>query len=99
MAEPRVVDVPERQRYELILDGDVAGFVTYHRAPGGITFMHTQIEDAYEGHGLGGTLAAAALDDARAKGLRVKPVCPFIQKYIEEHTEYADLVAPDFDAR
>ena len=34
-------------------------------------------------------------DIARAKGLRVKPVCPFIEKYIEEHSEYADLVAPD----
>jgi predicted GNAT family acetyltransferase len=95
MAEPRVVDVPERHRYELIVDGGVAGFVTYDRGPGVITFRHTEIEDAYEGHGLGGTLAAAVLDDARAKGLRVKPVCPFIEKYIEEHSEYADLVAPD----
>ena len=99
MAEPRVRDVPERHRYELMVDGDVAGFVTYHRASGEITFMHTEIEDAYEGHGLGGTLAAAVLDDARTNGLRVKPVCPFIQKYIEEHPAYGDLVAPDFDAR
>ena len=97
MAEPRVVDAPERERYELIVDGDVAGFVTYHRGRDAITFLHTEIEDDYEGRGLGSTLAAGVLDDARAMGLRVKPVCPFLQSYIEEHPEYADLIAPDFD--
>jgi predicted GNAT family acetyltransferase len=97
MAEPRVVDVPERSRYELIVDGDVAGFVTYRREQGVITFVHTQVDDAYEGQGLGGTLAGAVLDAARASGLRVAPVCPFIQSYVEEHPEYADLIAPDFD--
>jgi predicted GNAT family acetyltransferase len=97
MAEPRVVDAPARERYELIVDDDVAGFVTYHRERGAITFLHTQIEDDYEGRGLGSTLAAGVLDDARAMGLRVKPVCPFIQKFVEEHPEYADLIEPDFD--
>jgi predicted GNAT family acetyltransferase len=97
MAEPRVVDVPARARYELLIDGDVAGFVTYRRKPGVIALVHTQIDDAYEGHGLGGTLASGVLDDARASGLRVEPVCPFIQSYVEEHPEYADLIAPDFD--
>jgi predicted GNAT family acetyltransferase len=37
------------------------------------------------------------LDDARAKSLAVRPLCPFIRKYIGEHPEYADLVPPDFD--
>ncbi len=82
-----------------MVDGDVAGFVTYHRTPGAITLMHTEIEDEYEGHGLGSKLAAGVLDAARAQGLHVRPVCPFIMKYIEEHPEYADLVAPDFDRR
>ncbi len=95
MAEPRVVDVPERERYELIVDGDVAGFVTYHLGPSVITFIHTQVEDTYEGRGLGGTLAAAVLDDAHVRGLLVKPRCPFIAKYVDEHPEYASLLAPD----
>jgi len=97
MAEPQVVDVPERARYELIVDGDVAGFVTYRREPGVITFVHTEVGDAYEGQGLGAKLAGAVLDAARASGLRVAPVCPFIQHYLEEHPAYADLIAPDFD--
>jgi predicted GNAT family acetyltransferase len=39
-----------------------------------------------------GTIATKSLDDARALGLRVKPACPFYQDFLEEHTEYADLV-------
>lgn len=97
MAEPQVVDAPERERYELIVDGDVAGFVTYHREPDTITFLHTEIADDYEGRGLGGTLAAGVLDDARATGLRVEPVCSFIKGYVDEHPEYADLIEPDPD--
>ena len=46
--------------------------------PGVITFTHTEVDDAYEGQGLGGTLARYALDDARARGLEVRPLCPFI---------------------
>jgi predicted GNAT family acetyltransferase len=45
---------------------------------------------------LGGRLARAALDHARAKGLVVEPYCPFIADFIERHLdEYRDLVAPE----
>jgi uncharacterized protein len=33
-----------------------------------------------------------ALDDMRARGLKVAPVCPFVAAYIRRHPEYADLV-------
>ena len=89
----RIVDVPERARYELLVDGRPAGLVTYRRQPGEITFVHSQIDAAYEGHGLGGRLAQYVLDEARDAGLAVHPVCPFIRSYIEQHPEYADLVA------
>ena len=95
MSEPlsiRIEDVPERRRYELTVDGKPAGIVTYRLGPGVITFVHTEVDDAYEGHGLGGRLARAVLDDARARGLAVHPLCPFIAEYIEDHPEYADLV-------
>lgn len=88
----RVVDAPERHRYELTVDGQLAGISTYRRKPGEITFVHTEIDDAYEGHGLGSRLANAVLDEARAQGLMVRPSCPFIRSYIEHHPEYADLV-------
>jgi predicted GNAT family acetyltransferase len=41
-------------------------------------------------------VAAAALDDARERGLEVVPLCPFIARYIQRHPEYADSVAADY---
>ena len=61
-----VVDAPERSRYEISVDGALAGFAVYRLAPGRVIFVHTEIDDAYAGHGLGGKLARAALDDVRA---------------------------------
>jgi len=88
----RVSDNPKRRRYEAYVDGVLAAYATYGLTPGGITFVHTMTEPAYEGHGVGSRLAEAALDDARARGLRVTPRCPFIAAYIERHPAYADLV-------
>lgn len=88
-----VADVPERSRFEILVDGAVAGFAIYRLAPGRITFVHTEIDDAYAGQGLGGKLARAALDTARARGLAVRPDCPFIKGWIAKHPDYADLVA------
>jgi uncharacterized protein len=88
-----VADAPERSRFEISVDGELAGFAVYRLAPGRITFVHTEVDDAYAGHGLGGELARAALDDVRARGLAVRPDCPFIKGWIAKHPDYADLVA------
>ena len=87
-----VFDVPEWGRFEIHVDGKLAGFAAYRIAPGTITFTHTEIDEAYGGRGLGGTLARAALDAARARGLAVVPLCPFIRRWIERHEDYQDLV-------
>jgi predicted GNAT family acetyltransferase len=88
----RVSDNTERHRYEAFVDGVLAGFVTYEASPGRIAFLHTETESAFKGHGVGSRLAQVVLDDARARGLRVMPRCPFIATYIERHPGYADLV-------
>jgi predicted GNAT family acetyltransferase len=85
---------PELHRYELRMDGRVLGFAAYReRSDGVIVFTHTEIDEAYEGHGLGGRLARGALDDVHASGGSVVPRCPFIKGYIERHPEFQDLVA------
>jgi uncharacterized protein len=87
-----VRDAPERDRFEIEVDGAVVGFVQYRRRPGALAFMHTEIDPDHEGAGLGGDLVAAALDEARREGLQVLPFCPFVRSYIEHHAEYLDLV-------
>lgn len=87
----KVADAPERERYEIVVDGALAGFAEYRLKPDRITFVHTEIDDAYAGKGLAGVLVRSALDDARARGLRVVPLCPYVKAWIERHPDYADL--------
>ena len=44
------------------------------------------------GRGVAGDLVKAALDYARAQGLRVVPACSYSAAYVQRHPEYADLV-------
>ena len=93
-SEPTVADNPSANRFEITVDGVVAGFSEYQRSDGEIEFTHTVVDDAYEGQGLGSTLVKAALDEVRRDGVQVVPSCPFVRKYIQRHDEYSDLVAP-----
>jgi uncharacterized protein len=91
-AAVEIVDRPDRRRYEVGVEGALAGIATYELGDDEITFIHTEIDRSFAGQGLGSRLAAHVLDDARARHLRVRPLCPFIKRYIRAHPEYRDLV-------
>jgi predicted GNAT family acetyltransferase len=86
-----VTDNPAEGRYEAIVDGYLA-HADYIRQGTTITFTHTEVAPELEGRGVGGALARFALEDARAQGLAVIPLCPFIASYIRRHPEYSALV-------
>ncbi len=87
-----VVDRPDAHRFEVLADGEVAGFADYQLSPGEILFTHTEVAEAYEGRGIGSVLVRHALDSARERGLAVLPMCPFIRAWISRHEDYLDLV-------
>jgi len=82
-------------RYEVVVDGTVAGFAAYRLRDDVVVFTHTEVDPAFEGQGLGGTLAKGALDDVRLHDAHIVPLCPFIAAYVKRHPEYQDLVASD----
>jgi predicted GNAT family acetyltransferase len=87
-------DNEDKQRFEGVVDGDVAGYVRYHRraTDGAVVLIHTEVDPAYEGEGVGSALAKATLDRLRAEGSTVVARCPFVAGYIKRHPEYADLL-------
>lgn len=87
-----IADNPDRHRYEIRVDDQLAGYVQYRRRPGLIAFIHTEVDPTFEGRGVGSQLVAGVLDAARSEGVRVLPFCPFVNGYIERHSEYAPLV-------
>jgi predicted GNAT family acetyltransferase len=88
----QVTDNPARQRFELTVDGHTA-FTAYALAGDVITFTHTVVPKELAGRGVGSTLARGALDNVRARHLKVIAECPFIAAYIAKHDEFADLLA------
>jgi predicted GNAT family acetyltransferase len=98
--EPQIVigDAPERKRFVATVDGEPAGFIVYRLRPGLLALIHTEVEERFEGHGLGGRLARFALDQARAEGLAVLPFCPFVNDWMKRHPEYNDLVPAEYRA-
>ena|SRR5438552_12818345 len=86
-----VVNNEAAQRFEVHVDG-LLSQLTYQRRGDRIVFLHTEVPAALEGRGIASDLARTALDDARARQLRVVPLCPFVRGYIERHPEYQALV-------
>lgn len=86
-----VHDNPALNRFELEADGHLA-VAYYQLAPGVITFTHTQVPQEMSGHGVGSQLVRGALDQVRARGLKVVAKCPFVSAYIAKHPEYGDLL-------
>lgn len=94
MSDVEVRPNPDENRYEAWLDGERAGFAEYQLGHGTIVFTHTEVDDRFEGRGVGSALARGALDDVRAAGeRRVVALCPFIKGYIDKHPDYQDLLA------
>ena len=91
---PTVTDNVDQSRFELHLDGELAGFAEYGPAGDSVIIAHTEIADGHEGEGLGGTLVRGALERIRSNGKTVIPTCPFTAAYIRRHPEFVELVAP-----
>ncbi|NYJ00068.1 hypothetical protein HNR19_000766 [Nocardioides thalensis] len=93
-SEPTVTNNPDRNRFEITTeDGRLAGFAQYVPGDGVRDFNHTVVKDEFEGQGIGGRLARAALDQTRSEGLKVLATCPFIKSWIDKHPDYQDLLA------
>lgn len=96
-AEPvvEVINAPGRERYEILVDGTLAGFTHYMPHEGSLVFDHTLIKENFSGRGLASVLVRGALDDVRATGVRIVPLCEYIAGWLPKHPDYEDLVDRD----
>jgi predicted GNAT family acetyltransferase len=92
-AQAEVRHAAERSRYELWLDGELAGIADYRLDGDRIVFPHTEIAPQLRGRGHGARLVQGALDDVRGTGRTVVPRCWYVAEFLATHPEYADLAA------
>jgi predicted GNAT family acetyltransferase len=88
-----VTDVPEASRYELRLDDEVVSFADYHHVDGVVTVPHVETVPHYQGNDYAAMVMAGLLDDLRARGLTIRPLCPYARSYLADHPDQADLIA------
>jgi predicted GNAT family acetyltransferase len=88
-----IADNADERQYEARIGDRIVGFSQYGRVADRIVFLHTEVDESMEGRGVGSRLAAGAIADVRAKGLRITARCPFIAAWLERHPEHADLIA------
>ena len=84
MTDVQVIRADERSRYELVADGEVAGFADYTQADGAVRLTHTEIDPRHGGKGYGSKLADAAIADIRGQGKEVVAACEFIAAYMKK---------------
>lgn len=79
---------------QYLLRGDGGDAVmTYSRtSPRLVIIDHTEVSDALRGQGAGARLAEFAVDDARAGGWKIIPLCPFFRSQVEKHPEWRDVI-------
>ncbi|SDD11769.1 GNAT family N-acetyltransferase [Actinokineospora iranica] len=81
----------QAHRYEIRVDGALAGFTAYLDDADDRIFHHTEIDPAFGGRGLSGVLIGDALADVRASGMHVVAVCPLVAAYLTKHGEHQDI--------
>ncbi|UGT69812.1 N-acetyltransferase [Nocardia gipuzkoensis] len=81
-------------RFEIYIDDTLAGYADYaeRENPKVRDFHHTMTFPEFRGRGVAAQVVGFALDDSRAAGFSVIPTCWYVEKYIAENREYADLV-------
>ncbi len=70
-------------RFELEVDGALA-VLEYERKDGAMVFNHTEVPGELRGRGYGERLVEAGLAAARAEGLRIVAVCPYVRAYMRK---------------
>jgi predicted GNAT family acetyltransferase len=93
-SEPTVEvrDVRAGHRFVLVVDGALAGTAQYRLEGDDVAFLHTEIDPAYEGRGLGSAFVREALRQVADLGVAVLPYCPFVRAYLQRHRDLVHLV-------
>ncbi len=88
-------DEKKRRVTAFVEDGKEAGKVIFKPYKGYWSIDHTFVFPEYRGKGIAEKMTRELLAQARAAGVKVKPVCKFAVSFLDGNEEYADLIWRD----
>lgn len=95
MSDVKIIreDQPTRGRYVATVDGvDDEAELTFSRAGDKLIIAdHTGVPDIFRGRGVGHALFLRLVGDARANGVKIVPLCPFVNAERQKYPEWADV--------
>lgn len=77
-------------RYVIRQNGDEAELTWSVTSPTLVIADHTLVPDSFRGTGAGLALVTRLVEDARAEGFKIMPLCPFVNAQRKKHPEWAD---------
>jgi predicted GNAT family acetyltransferase len=92
-AEIRIEQNESKGRYFIEGPGGAVAEMTFSKTGKSMIIIdHTEVPDAFRGQGVGLKLVTRAVEDARAQGKKVIPLCPFANAQFRRHPEWADVL-------
>ena len=79
-------------RYSAVVDGQEAEMTYTRSGESTIIIDHTGVPDALRGRGIGQALVQRGVEDARAEGKTIIPLCPFAKAQITRRPEWQDVL-------
>lgn len=81
----------DRSRFEATVQGQLC-IAQYRLIDGVMWLTHTEVPPHLQGRGHAARVVRAALDHARANGIKVRPACSYVHSYMRRHPEMRDLL-------
>jgi broad specificity phosphatase PhoE/predicted GNAT family acetyltransferase len=85
------------KEFMIAVDGQKSGVATFEERGNRRVFVHTEVDDAFQGRGLATILVDEAIKSTKADGLRIVAVCPMFAAFLHKHEEFDDIVDPVTD--
>lgn len=88
--ELEIVNNEAERRFEVWIEGFLSK-LDYIQDGKNFVITHVGVHPELRGQGVAGKITQAALEYAKAKSLRVIPMCSYAAAYIRRNPQYADL--------
>lgn len=91
----KLVHNADRDRFEM-WDGETfMGLVGYEMDGDVYILLHTVIEERFGQQGIARLLVSLVLTRMRLDGVKIRPVCSYVRRFLVRFPEYQLLVAPN----